>query len=53
MLKLYLSVRIIIYNVFICQIIATFSAPPQCDPRGAFLTYHDNLTKFPGKLKIM
>jgi hypothetical protein len=33
---------------------ATFSTPPQCDPRGAFFAYQDNFnesTKFPGKQK--
>jgi hypothetical protein len=25
--------------------IATFSVPPQCDPRGAFFTYQDNFNK--------
>mgnify|MGYP007097123033 CR=1 FL=1 len=25
--------------------IATFSAPPQCDPRGAFFTYQDNFNE--------
>ena len=45
------SEKSIIKNV-VCDIlrlrrvaIATFSAPPQCDPRGAFFAYQDNFNE--------